>query len=120
MTNKRKEIRDNMLVTIGVRAGHMDSAGHLAIGGSVYDEESFAKFATSVVDEYLATDSDTPFDEHIETALTEKYGKAKVCAECAHWKPHGLKHGRGVGDCKGRGTEEFCDAIACENFKEPV
>ena len=116
MTNKRTEIRDNMLATIGVRAGHMDSMGCLAIGGSVRDEELFAKFAAGVVDKYLADDSDTPFDEYIETALIEKYGKAKVCSECRNWKPHGLRHGRGVGDCKIRGTEEYCDTIACESF----
>lgn len=117
MSNKKSEIRDNMLVTIGVRAGYMDSMNHISIGGSVHDEEMLAKFAVGVVDEYLATDNDMPFDEFIEKALTERYGKANVCSQCENWKYHGLRNGRGVGDCKAHGTEEYGDTVACDCFK---
>lgn len=117
MSNKKSEIRDNMLVTIGARAGYMDSMNLISVGGSVHDEEMLAKFAVSVVDEYLAIDSDTPFDEFIENALVKRYGKANVCSQCENWKPHGLRHGRGIGDCKVRGTEEYNDTVACDCFK---
>lgn len=88
MSNKKSETRDNMLVTTGARAGYMDSMNCISVGGNVYDEEILAKFAVGVMDEYLATDNDTPFDEFIENDLIERYGKANVCY-------HGIGRNRG-------------------------
>ena len=68
-------IRDNLLVTFGVRAGQMDGMGVISLPGTSYGEDEVAAFAVTVVDEYIQNDPDVSFDEHIETALEEKYGK---------------------------------------------
>lgn len=68
-------IRDNMLVTLGVRAGHMEGMGLISLPGTSYGEDEVAEFAVAAVDEYLKNDLDIGFDEYIETALGRKYGK---------------------------------------------
>lgn len=70
-------IRDNMLVTFGTRAGYMDATGIISLPGTSRGEDEVARFAVAVVDEYLKNDLDIGFDEHIETALEEEYGKEK-------------------------------------------
>lgn len=71
-------LRDNLLATIGVRAGHMNAVGHIKLDESVYGEAAFAVFAVSVVDKWLSYDAETlgdlSYDEYIEKALVEKYG----------------------------------------------
>lgn len=68
-------IRDNLLVTMGCRAGHMEAAGEILVGGTVDDDDKLAAFCSEMVDAYLNLDSDDiSFDEWIERALMEKFG----------------------------------------------
>lgn len=73
MTN----IRDNLLVTFGTRAAYMDCAGEIRLPSFSAGEDEIADFAVEIVDRYLARpiDDDTSYDEYIETALMERYGK---------------------------------------------
>lgn len=70
-------LRENKLTTMARRAGNMESADYIEIGGTVRDEDRFADFCASVVDEWDEADHDFSFDEFIETALIKKYGIQK-------------------------------------------
>lgn len=74
---QKDSTRDNMLVTIGSRAGYMDSAGYIDLPSSATGEDEFAEFAAGVIDEFRSKEWDICFDEFIEVALTEKYGNKK-------------------------------------------
>ena len=67
------EIRDNLLVTAGARATHMDYSGEIDIPEGFEEENKLAEFLTKVVDEYLILD-EVNFDLYLETKLIEKYG----------------------------------------------
>ena len=70
-----RPLRDNLLVTMGNRAGHMEAAGEILIGGTLDDENRLAEFCGAAVDAFLErADDDTSFDEWIERALMEKFG----------------------------------------------
>ncbi|MBR5879000.1 MAG: hypothetical protein IKY91_05560 [Akkermansia sp.] len=74
---KSHTLRDNLLVTFGCRAGAMYMAGHIHLPAWEQGEDDLAVYADHVVDAYLSIDEteDISFDEHIETALMERYGK---------------------------------------------
>ena len=109
-------IRENMLVTMGARAGSMECLGYITLPAGAAGEDKLAAFVCETVTDYLNSDGDVGFDEYIETALTKKYGRDKTCRECWNWKCCGLSHGRGIGNCKVRGTVENYDTPACESF----
>lgn len=109
-------IRENLLVTMGVRAGVMDVRGYIDLPTGVEGEAELAAFVSESVTNYMKTD-DVCFDEYIETVLTQQYGKKKSCRECWNWKYCGLSHGHGIGNCKVRGTVEKDDTTACESFR---
>lgn len=67
------EIRDNLLVTAGARAVHMDYRGMIAIREGLEEENKLAEFLTKVIDYYLDNDCGN-FDLYLETKLIEKYG----------------------------------------------
>lgn len=67
------EIRDDLLVTAGARAVHMDYRGEIAIREGLEEENKLAEFLTKVVDYYLSHDCGN-FDLYLETKLIEKYG----------------------------------------------
>jgi len=70
-----RPLRDNLLVTMGSRAGHMEAAGEILIGGTLDDENRLAEFCGVTVDAFLDRKADdTSFDEWIERALMEKFG----------------------------------------------
>lgn len=70
-----RPLRDNLLVTMGCRAGHMEAAGEILVGGTLDDENRLAEFCGETVDAFLErADDDTSFDEWIERALMEKFG----------------------------------------------
>lgn len=67
------EIRDDLLVTAGARAVHMDYKGEIAIREGLEEENKLAEFLTKVVDYYLSHDCGN-FDLYLEVKLIEKYG----------------------------------------------
>lgn len=72
---KEMLIRENMLVTMGVRAGCMEALGHIVLPDGSNGEDAVARFVSETVTNYTNTEADIGFDEYIEAALTEKYGK---------------------------------------------
>lgn len=67
------EIRDNLLVTAGARAVHMDYRGEIVIREGLEEENKLAEFLAKVIDYYLRVDCGN-FDLYLETKLIEKYG----------------------------------------------
>ena len=67
------EIRDNLLVTAGARAVHMDYRGEIDIREGFEEENKLAEFLTKVIDYYLNNDCGN-FDLYLETKLIENYG----------------------------------------------
>ena len=67
------EIRDNLLVTAGARAVHMDYRREIAIREGLEEEDKLAEFLTKVIEYYLSHDCGN-FDLYLETKLIEKYG----------------------------------------------
>ena len=72
---RKVSIRENMLVTMGARAGSMECLGYISLPAGSAGEDQLAAFACETVTGYLESDGDVGFDEYIEVALTEKYGK---------------------------------------------
>ena len=70
-------IRENMLVTMGARAGSMEVLEYIALPEGSAGEDELAAFVCEVVTEYLKSDGEVSFDEFIEVALTNKYGRNK-------------------------------------------
>lgn len=69
-------LRDNLLVTAGSRVAYMHDAEHIELPHGVDGEQILAVYISQMVDAYLHCDSiDAPFDEFIEQALLQKYGK---------------------------------------------
>lgn len=71
---KQITIRDNMLVTAGVRAGYMDNSSEINLPSGVEGEDRVAGYITTIVDNYIKCDNDMPFDEYIEYLLKSTFG----------------------------------------------
>jgi hypothetical protein len=71
---KERYIRDNMLVTAGVRAGYMDISEEINLPSGVSGENRVATYIASIVDNYIKSKNDMPFDDYIETLLTCTFG----------------------------------------------
>ena len=69
-------IRDNLLVTAGTRAVHMDYSGEIDIPEGFEEENKLAEFLTKVVDDYIRLDWGN-FDLYLEAKLIERYGGNK-------------------------------------------
>lgn len=69
------DFRDNLLVTAGARAAYMHCAGRIELPRGVDGEAKIALFISAVVDRYTIFDRDENFDEYIERALRDKYGR---------------------------------------------
>ena len=67
-------IRNNLLVTAGARAAYMHDKDVIDIPAGLKGEDELARFITRIVDEYLAGEVGN-FDNWIETALMQAYGK---------------------------------------------
>lgn len=67
--------RDNMLVTAGSITGRMDNDGviNAPIGGE--GDDRVTVYITNVVNNYIKTKNNMPFDEYIETLLTCMFGR---------------------------------------------
>ena len=69
-------IRDNLLVTAGIRAVHMDYSGEIDISEGLEQEYKLVEFLTKVVDDYIRLDRKN-FDLYLEAKLIERYGGTK-------------------------------------------
>lgn len=77
-----KNIRDNLLVTMGARAAYMECKKLITLPGGSVGEDILAEFVSYVVDAYrVDEDTDLSFDEYIETALLKQfpYTENEVC-----------------------------------------
>lgn len=70
------EIRDNLLVTAGIRAVHMYYSGKIDIPEGLEEENKLAEFLTKVIDDYIRLD-DKNLDLYLEYRLIERYGGNK-------------------------------------------
>lgn len=70
-----RAVRENMLITMGCRAGEMCGMGHIALPVNVSGEDELARFVVGAVDRYIEEDIDESFDCYIEEALMKEYGK---------------------------------------------
>ena len=77
---RRTKLRDNLLTTIGRRAGNMEDIETISIGGSTFDEDHLAKFASHLADQWLTEDSENgvSFDQYIEEALITEYAEKPI------------------------------------------
>ena len=70
-------IRDNLLVTIGIRAAYMDVRGDIELPTGSTGEDILAEFASELVEAWFKLEPDIGFDEYIETALLNQFSKEK-------------------------------------------
>lgn len=70
-------LRDNLLVTTGMRIAYMDDLGVIDIPRGVEGEHAIAEFISNLVDKYLIG-GDVNFDEYIEEAINEEYGPGDI------------------------------------------
>lgn len=73
--NPKKELRDNLLVTMGMRAAYMHDRGDIKLPSGLYGEKTVADFISKAVDDYIETDIEDPFDLYIEGALQDEFGQ---------------------------------------------
>ena len=80
-SNRIQELRDNLLVTFGCRAGEMDAMGYIDLPGGAEGEDELTQLAVETVDEYIRmyinNAEDIYWDELIELVLQEKYKSKK-------------------------------------------
>lgn len=70
----KKAMHDNYIATIGLRAGYMSAIGMIDIGGTVFDEDRFAEFASQLAARFEAgTAEEECFDIFIEEELLKQY-----------------------------------------------
>ena len=68
-------LRDNLLVTTGMRVAYMDHLGLINIPRGVVGEDDIARFAVDVISKYPVLEVN--FDEYIEEAILNKYGVSR-------------------------------------------
>lgn len=73
MSKKRSSIRDNLLITMAMRAAYMDNRSDIYLPPGVIGEEVISDFIVKTVDKYIEDDLDINFDEYIEEALLKKF-----------------------------------------------
>ena len=71
---KNRDIRDDLLVTAGVRAGYMSYTEDIKLPSGLEGEAEVANYISREVDDYLAWDDREPFDLFIEESLLARYG----------------------------------------------
>lgn len=67
-------LRDNLLVTAGVRAASMECEELITLPFGVNGERELAEFIAKKADKYINEDLDEPYDLYIEDALEREYG----------------------------------------------
>ena len=68
-------LRDNLLVTIGCRAGSMSALGYIDLPTGANGEDVLAIFCERLADDWLSNEDGDCFDEFIETALEARFPK---------------------------------------------
>lgn len=71
---KNRDLRDNLLVTAGMRVGFMWESGDIKLPSGLEGEDDVANYISREVDYYLARDDREPFDLFIEESLLARYG----------------------------------------------
>lgn len=66
-------LRDNLLVTAGMRIAYMDNLGLIDIPRGVEGEYAIAEFISNLVDNYVVG-CDINYDEYVEEAIHKEYG----------------------------------------------
>lgn len=69
----RSDIRDNLLVTAGCRAGLMSELHPLALPDGLSGEDELARILAKAVDFYMMFRVDEPFDLYIEDVILEEF-----------------------------------------------
>lgn len=69
-----REMRDDLMVTMGARAAYMECAGAILLPDGVDGEFALSQFVAEKVDYYIDEEIDEGFDIYIETELARKYG----------------------------------------------
>lgn len=73
-----ENMRTNLLVTFGCRAGQMAALGDITLPSGAKGEDLLAALGRTVVNEWESRDDwDTSFDEFIETALLAHFSPEK-------------------------------------------
>lgn len=62
-------LRDNLLITAGLRAAYMDARYDINLPG----EDDLSRRVVELVDRYIEEKIDISFDEYIETFLLQTY-----------------------------------------------
>ena len=71
-------MHDNLVATLGLRAGYMSATNVIEIGGTVAEEDDFALFASKTVAKWEAGEVEEEcYDIYIENELLKKYGPKK-------------------------------------------
>ena len=71
---KNRDLRDDLLVTAGVRAGCMEYSESIKLPSGLEGEAGVANYISREVDYYIASDDRGNFDEFIEESLLARYG----------------------------------------------
>lgn len=69
----RSDIRDNLLVTAGCRAGLMSELQHIVLPDGLSGEDELAAILTKAVDFYMSIRVDQPFDLYIEDVIIKEF-----------------------------------------------
>lgn len=72
--SKQNAARDNMLVTAGIQASHMESIGTIDVPCGTGGDYRVAGYIANIVDNYIISNNDMQFDEYIETLLKDTFG----------------------------------------------
>ena len=67
------KLRDNLLVTAGMRIAYMDDLGIIDIPSGVEGENKISTFIANLIDNY-PVGCDVNFDEYIERGIQKEYG----------------------------------------------
>lgn len=71
---KNRDIRDDLLVTAGVRAGYMEYSGDIKLPSGLEGEADVSNYIAREIDYYMVSDDRDPFDIFIEESLLARYG----------------------------------------------
>ena len=75
--NTSVKIRDNLLVTAGMRVAYMDDLGLIDIPRGEKGEHQITEFIRNLIDNY-PIGGDVNFDEYIEAAIQKEYGPGDI------------------------------------------
>lgn len=71
--HRSNDIRDNLLVTAGCRAGLMSELQHIVLPDGLSGEDELAAILAKAVDFYMVFDVGQPFDLYIEDVIIKEF-----------------------------------------------